>query len=153
MEEHVGRLQRIGVEVGEAILVAAAERRPRVLVALDPVQPLGHVPLPDRLPELAVVDDVDADLDLPAHDVGDGDPQVFLGSLPEKRRLRLGWSLERTDVRGQDARHRYPPRVPEFRQAAGRARPGGAGEHRTVGLSGGRVRVAQFSAWGYDAGT
>src|SRR6185436_5423632 len=94
VEEYVGRLQRIRVELGEAILVAAAKRRALVLFAPDAVEALGHVPLPDRLSELAVVDDVGPGLDLPAHDVGDSVPQLLLRSLPEKCRLRLGRSLK-----------------------------------------------------------
>jgi len=85
--------------------VTAAERRPRMLVALDPVQPLRHVPLPDRLPELAVVDDVDPGLDLLAHDVRNGEPQPLLGSLSEQGRLGLRRSLERAYMGRQDARH------------------------------------------------
>ena len=111
MEEDVGRPLGVGVEVGEQVLVAPAERRTLMLLPLDPAEPLGDVPLPDRLAELAVVDDVDPGLDLPAHDVRDGRSQLLLRHFAHQRRLGLRRPLERPDVGGQDPCHRvgYPP--------------------------------------------
>ena len=73
VEEDVRRLLRVRIEVREPQVVAAAQRRkPAEILALDASQPLGDVPLPDRLAVLTVVDHVDAGLDLSANDVGDG---------------------------------------------------------------------------------
>ena len=102
MKEHVGRLLRVGVEVAEEDVVAAAQRRSLVVLSLDSAEPLGHVPLPDRLPELAVVDDVEADLHLLPDDVGDGAPEFVLAHLAEERGLGRGRPLERPNVGRQD---------------------------------------------------
>ena len=71
----------LGIELGETLAVDAA--RERIGAGLDrppleTAQPLEHVLRPgDRFAELAVADDVDADLGLLAHDLGDRIRQAF----------------------------------------------------------------------------
>ncbi len=69
---------------------------------VDPVEPLGHVPLPDRLAELSVVDDVDAGVGLLPYDVDDRRAQRRFVGVSDQRRLCLSRALESPDVGGQD---------------------------------------------------
>ena len=85
----------------------------RVGPRLEPGQAFEHVVGPARLAVLAVVDDVDAGLDLPADDVGGGARRARRGSGALlcgvlARRLRPSSTQLRrpdqaADVRGEDA--------------------------------------------------
>ncbi len=101
---------RPGVEAGELIAVAAlAERRAGQgpVPALDAVQPVTDIPAPHRLPELAVIDDVDPGGYLAPHHVRDPGPELRQHRrcpLPLRgHRLRqFRWPLQGPDVRGED---------------------------------------------------
>ena len=106
----------LGIEIGEPLPVAAALKRIGARLdrsALEPAQPLERVLRPaDRLPELAVADDVDAGGRLPAHDLGDRIGQAFvigraiegLARLPVAEKiLQSGRADQAAHMGGEDA--------------------------------------------------
>ncbi len=118
-----GLLERVesGVGAGERLPVSTrGHHRPGGHVERPQVEaadPLVEVRDPARLAHLAVVDDVDPDLDLAAHDVGDGLPQAFgvrrlVDLLPRllgaQERQQLGRPDQAADMGRHDPVHRSP---------------------------------------------
>jgi hypothetical protein len=115
-------LERVDLRVGagEVLPVPAGRQdgreRPVQLPRLQPGRPLVQVGDPGRLAHLAVVDDVDARLDLPAHDVvnGIGQRRLVLGAVCRGRavvgRRQEGEQFRRSNqasrMRDRDSLHR-----------------------------------------------
>ena len=94
--------ERLAVEVGRELVHAGQVDRP----LLDPAHAVVEVGDPADLAELAVVDEVEADVGLAADDVGDRRGQLGVESRPVVR-LAVGDLLEigRERVRPDEAAH------------------------------------------------